>query len=274
MKTCEKVRHFIIKRLAATFSLLALLLCLSGGASAQEPMQRETKVMAIDSITAPWVDWETVEISGKFKMAGLPLSPSVKIFMERDSSIYISLRAPFVGEVGRAEVHDSTLLVVNKMNKTYVKEPIDVALAYYPGGVADLQDLLLGRVVVPGSGLLSTDLADRIEIYDDESGSRAIVASMEAALPGFNYGYMITPEWLNGALMVVPTEHPDVVVTLTYDWFEKGYDLGLLYQSEKRNYRATLELDEPQYGGRGFDPVKINSKYTKLSFEQFMKAVK
>lgn len=119
---------------AALALALILLAAMPRNASSQNIVDADERLLAVDSITASWEAWTSVGISGKFRMAGLPLSPSVKIYMVRDSSIFISLRAPLVGEVGRAEIADSTLLVVNKMNKTYVEEPIARALAYYPGG--------------------------------------------------------------------------------------------------------------------------------------------
>lgn len=240
----------------------------------RNPSDTADKSLAIDSITASWQEWETVALSGKFKMEGLPLSPSVKIFMVRDSAILISLRAPFVGEVGRAEIVDSTLLVVNKMNKTYVEEPISKALAYYPGGVSDIQDLLLGRVVVPGYGILNSGIAQMVEIYPEDDGTSTLIATKETAVPGFNYGYIITPGWLTGALMVLPVARPDVAVVLSYEYFEKGYDIDFMYQSDERSHRALLDLGLPDFGAKGFDSIKLGSGYTQLPFDKFIKSFK
>lgn len=236
------------------------------------PVSREVKQLALDSISAPYNNWETATISGKFKMGGLPLSPSVRIYMKRDSSIFISLRAPLVGEVGRAEIADGRMLLVNKMNKTYVDESISKALAYYPGGVSDLQNLLLGRIIIPGFGLLSPDMAGSVDIYSEKDGTLTLIPQQDAMIPGFNYGYTINRNWLTEVLMVLPLNKPDVAVTLNYTHFNKGYDLEFVYQSEKRNYRATLELDPPKWEGQGFDRIKINSSYTQLSLDKFYKS--
>ena len=261
------MRHRII-----ILAILSWILAFNQHAWAQSPVAPDIKGIAIDSITAGWNDWTTVSISGKFKMAGLPLSPTVKIFMERDSVIRISLRAPLLGEVGRAEIADSMILVVNKMNKTYVEEPISKALSYYPGGVADLQNLLLGRIVLPGFGLLSPENQESVEIYEGEGGAAMLVASEEAALPGFNYGYLVSPEWLTAALMVLPEKHEDVVVKLEYEYFDNGYDLRFDYISEKKKYQAILELNAPEWEGKGFDAIRINSRFRKLPFDKFIKS--
>lgn len=265
----------ILKRSTFISLLIVIMMMVSGAGSttsAQVLVPSDSTMMAIDSIANRWNDWETLSISGKFKMAGLPLSPSVKIFMEKDSSIFISLRAPLMGEVGRAEIADSTLRIVNKMSKTYIEEPISKALDYYPGGVADLQNLLLGRAVIAGYGLLSPELGEIVELYAEEDGSQTLIAADVARLEEFNYGYSITPDFLIQALMVLPVNKPDVAVTLAYTYYEKGYDMEFVYQSEKRNYRATLELDEPQYEGGEMTPIKINDRYRRLDFGDFMKS--
>ncbi len=249
-----------------------IVMAFAAEAAAQTPLTPEQRSEVIDSVSSRWNDWQTVSISGKFKMAGLPLSPSMKIYMERDSSVLISLRAPLMGEVGRAEIVGDTILVVNKMNKTYVEEPIEKTLAYYPGGISDIQDLLLGRIVVPGYGTLSPELADMMEIYASGEGTAAVVPCEAAMLPGFNYGYIVDADWLTDTLMVVPLEKPGVVVTLAYEYFAKGYDIEFAYESEKKNYRAVLELDEPQWDGKGFDRIKLASKYKKLPFDKFIKS--
>jgi len=241
-------------------------------AVSQTLVREPEKLAFVDSVTASWTPWETLSVSGKFKMAGLPVSPGVKIYMQRDSLILISLRAPFVGEVGRAEIADSMVLVVNKMNRTYVEEPIAKAFAYYPGGISDIQDLLLGRAVIPGFGLLSPDIAESVEIYSEEDGSSTLIASEEARLEGFNYGYSFTPEYFLGALMVLPVNRPDVAATLTYQYYTKGYDIEFVYQSEKRNYRALLELDTPDPESSGFSRIKLGHKFTRLSFDEFLKS--
>ncbi|MDE6144531.1 MAG: DUF4292 domain-containing protein, partial [Muribaculaceae bacterium] len=138
--------------------MLVSLLASFVSAFAQTPLDDERKEAVVDSITRGEIEWESLTLAGKFRMNGLPVSPSVRIYMKRDSVILMSLRAPFVGEVGRAEIADSMILVVNKMNKTYVEEPIEKALAYYPGGISDIQNLLLGQAFIPGHGVISPDM--------------------------------------------------------------------------------------------------------------------
>ncbi len=252
--------------------LVAMILSFVGQIKAQIPVAPDTRQAMVDSIISPWQPWTKVAVNGKLKMAGLPLSPNVKIFMECDSSILISLRAPFVGEVGRAEITDSTLLVVNKMKKIYVEEPIREALSAYPGGLSDIQNIILGRISLPGLGLLSHEVEEEVELYQALDGSMSLVVEEAAAIPGFNYGYVIDNEFSPVTLLVLPERNPDVVVRLDYEYFDKGYDLSLSYKSDTKNFQATLQLDNPVWDGNPFDRIKLNSKYRKVDLKDFMKS--
>lgn len=241
-------------------------------ASAQTPLGKKDKKNKVEAITTPWNSWTTAGISGKFRMSGLPLSPSVKIFMERDSSIMISLRAPLMGEVGRAEIDSDSILVVNKMRKTYVKESISAALAHYPGTLSDLQNILLARVVVPGFGLLDADIAGNVDLFELEGEQTTILPGEKAAVEGFDYGWLIDSSSRPCALVVVPAAKPDVNVGISFVYPGKGYDLNIIYNSPKRNYSGTLELGEPNWNGNPISPIKINNSYRKMNFEQFIKS--
>lgn len=271
MQTNQKIRKtgFLGRLLRITLLLISAVA--ASEASAQTMLLPPVKTDTLAAITRDWTEWESASMSGKLRMEGLPVTPSVKIWMVRDSLIRISLRAPFVGEVGRAEVADSMLLVVNKMNHSYVEEPLDKALAYYPGGIADLQELLLGRIVIPGAGLLSPEIADAVEIYAEEDGSATIVAAEDWKIPGFNYGYSVGADGWPAALMVLPESLPQVAVTLLFSFFENGHDITVNYQNGEKTIQATLELSEPEWDGKGFDALKNVEKYQKLPLSDFFK---
>ena len=266
-----KVKKISI-RIIRLVALIAGVMFSMGMVQAQTPLDADMRHAVVDSIISPWNDWEQVTINGKLKMAGLPVTPSVKICMQRDSSIYISLRAPFVGEVGRAEITDSTALVVNKMKKVYVEESLEKVFSFYPGGISDLQNLFLGRVALPGLGQLSHDIEEGLEIYSENDSTYSMVVTEENSIPGVNYGYVFDSGYWPVALLVLPVATPDVAVTIAYEYFENGYDMSFLYQSEKKNIKATLEFDEPDWEGRPFDRIKLNSKYKRVELKDFLKS--
>ena len=262
-----------MKRFVAVLSVMICMAISQGTVcSAQEAVGETVRHEAVDSIASRYVDWQTATISGKLKMEGLPVSPSVKIFMERDSSMIISLRAPFMGEVGRAEIYADTLLVVNKMKKTFVREPLSQALASYPGTLADVQNILLCRPVIAGQGLLTPEIADAVDIYPGADGQFSLIPVEECALDGFNYGYLIDLLYRPAALLVLPMSKESTVVSVSYDYGDKGCDINVAYESPETNKGATLELDSPVWGGSAIQPLKINDKYTQLNFSDFMKS--
>lgn len=227
------------------------------------------KAAAVDSISAPWNGWTTVALSGKFKMAGLPLSPSVKIFMQRDSIILISLRAPLMGEAGRAEITPDTVTVVNKTNQTFMQEPLEAVLAGYPGSLSDVQDLLLGRMVIPGAGLLSRQTEEAVDIYAEPDGTLTVVGAEEFRIPGFNYGYAADSSFANCGLMVIP-EGKDVSVSLAVNPLPQGYALAFDYRSDTRNYAAELQFNSLQWDASPFGRIKLGRQYRRLQPEEFI----
>lgn len=253
-------------------ALLIITLTFHTKTMASQLIEGEMKVAVIDSITQDWNSWDKVSIAGKMRMAGLPLSPSVRIFMQRDSCVSVSVRAPFMGEVGRMELTDSTILIVDKMHKTYVEESTTSILARYPGRISDIQDILLGRLPIAGFGTLSVDKADAVDLYLEEDETMTLVVNESGAIPGFNYGFTIGSDFVPGAILVLPEKDALSSVMIGYDFFDSGYDLTLRYQSEKRNYSVTFELDNPVTEGAPMNPIRVNSKYRKVDPAGFLKS--
>lgn len=250
-------------------SLLCVPMCV---VTAQEPLSKKEKKTVVETITEPWQEWESLTISGKLKMAGLPLSPSLKMYMAKDSIVRLSLRAPLMGEVGRAEIDSDSILIVNKMKKIYVKEPLDSLLSRYPVTLSDVQSLFLGRVVLPGFGTLSSKDFKKIELFPEEYGEYSLIPAEELELEGFGYGYLIDSESRPSVLLVIPAEKPDINVSVTYEYGDKGYDIFVSYQSPDKIYSGTLQLEEITDGGNPIEPIKLNDKYKKMDFSDFVKA--
>ena len=215
--------------------------------------------------------WNVASISGKLKMEGLPISPTVKIFMERDSSIFISIKAPFMGEVGRIELTPDSLLAVNKMKKTYVLETMEDFLKYFPGNFSDVQELILGRIVIPGFGTLGPENEEVVEILENEE-ELFLVPTSQAAIEGFDYGYIIDENFTPKALLVIPRNNPEIGVNLIYSYFRNNYDFTLRYQYGSRRFEATLEFDYPQWEGEAMKPVKIDKKFMRVSLSDFVRS--
>ena len=234
-------------------------------------MQEQTDSIEIELSLPEYPEWEKASISGKLKMSGLPLSPSLKIYMEKDSIICISIKAPFMGEVGRISITQTEVMVVNKMNKTFTKEPLSELSRLYPGSLGDIQELILGRVVFPGAGVLSEETADFIEVYPNGEAF-SVVPIEEIKIENFEYGY-ITDDFFNPMLLLVlPGSNADMNLTVFYGFDKKGYDLDISYADENRTYQATLELNYPEWKGDYPGDFKVDKKYRELPFIDFLKS--
>lgn len=230
---------------------------------------------ANDSVWVEYPDyqpWSEVTLQGKLKMRGLPLSPSLKIFMKKDELISVSVRAPFIGEAARMEITPDTALVVNKINKTYVKEGIKDFLKYYPGDLGDVQDLLLARFFLPGFDVMEADLDSLVEVVLEE-GQFNVVPIGEAEIEGVKYGFVVDEVFQPRMLIVIPENRPDVEIGAFYKYYNSGYDLQFVYQEGEKAYDFTLELKNPEWKGEMPKPIELEKKYKQLSLGDFMRSI-
>ena len=216
--------------------------------------------------------WDVVTLQGKLKMQGLPLSPSLKIFMKRDSLISISVSAPLVGEAARIVIDNDSVVAVNKMNKTYVQEGVADFLKYYPGGISDVQDLLLGRFFLPGFDVMEDDLDSLVEIFYEDNQFNVVPVG-PAVIPGVDYGFVIDDQFNPLMLVILPESRPDIQIAAFYKYKLQGYDLEFDYQEGAKNYQIIMELKEPQWSGSEPKEIDLNKKFRRLSFYDFIKSI-
>ena len=217
-------------------------------------------------------NWEVASIQGKLKMKGLPLSPTIKIFLKKDSLIDISVRAPFVGEAGRLEMTRDSITAINKMNKTYVNESIAELLQFYPGGLGNIQDLLLGKFFLPGMDVNEVDLDEVVDIFYEDNQIN-VVPKGAAEIEGIKYGFVVD-EFFNPLMLAVfPLRRPDIEVYAIYNYKLQGYDLQFIVKEGSREIEATFEMKEPEWDGERPKMIKIDKKYRKMNFSDFITAV-
>lgn len=209
-------------------------------------------------------DWKLATVEGKLKMSGLPLSPGLRIFMEKDSLVEISIRVPLMGEVGRIELTPEYVLGINKMKKTYSRMAISDFLKFYPGNFSDLQELLLGRVVMPGVGIVRPEIIDFIDIYLNDSNHYAAIPKEEIAIEGFEYGYLVDFLFRPSVLLAVPKGHPEVSLMVSYLYSKDGYEMGFNFREETKGIAATLDLKNPVWSGTPLKPISLDNKYTRV----------
>ncbi|MDE5795943.1 MAG: DUF4292 domain-containing protein [Muribaculaceae bacterium] len=234
-------------------------------------LDTETAVHLTENIVASYPDWETVELNGKLRMEGLPLTPNVRIYMERNRSVSISIRAPFVGEVGRLEANADSVSAINKMNRTY--STYAVSDSPVPVDVSTLQCLLLGRINIPDYGQFGTETASLVDMYvTDNFQQILILPKQEAEIEGCSYGFVTDGEGMLADVIVTIDSAVDDSVTVEYNRDNDSTDIDILAAIGERIYNAQLELKAPKWNAGDLAPVVLGPKYRRLSFKDFLKA--
>ena len=266
--------------------LICIALFASLACEAKKSKKEEVEVVDIVTVESPdsmqyeieWPDydpWEVVTLEGKMKMRGLPVSPSVKIFMKKNSLVSISVRAPFLGEVGRLELTPEELTIINKMNKTYVKENIK-GLGVIGGkilSINDVQDLLLGRFFIPGHDVTTEDLDELVDIFYEEDQFN-VIPKGDAEISGVTYGFAVDAEFNPKLLVVIPeNKERDIEVSAEYNRKLSGYDLTFAYGEGNKNMEVTFEFKAPEWKGEAPKSIDLDSKYRQLSIMEFMSRI-
>lgn len=259
--------------LAILFIIAASLTAEGRGsvAGAGEPLRERQARVAADSITAGYETWTTLLLDGKLRTDGLPVSPSLRVFMDYGRKLMISVRAPLLGEVGRIEVDTDTVLLVNKMKKVYAKEALSDLPANIPAGLRDIQCLLLGRVAVGGEGELDRDNFHLADFYPDAGGGWIVVPKEKVQPEGAAYGFVVDADGYLEAFMLTVPGGTDTA-TILYSYPGDGIDLMVDLKMGKRQTIVDMELDKPRWGASPFDSIKINSKYRKTDINGFFKS--
>lgn len=226
----------------------------------------------IDSIVSGYSDWGTVELNGKIRMEGLPISPSVRIYMKKGSDLMISGRAPFIGEAFRIDITGDSILMVNKLNKTYCSESAAGLRKLYPDAAGDLQSLLLGRIVIPGEGQLSRRNASKVNVAPDGEGSWMIEPDLSSLPVDAVMGYFVSPEGELQALAAALNENN--MVAVGYQWRD-NYVSTMEFSIERKGKTrsVTLSLDAPKWGAKPMQEMKINSRFRRVGIKDFVRSV-
>lgn len=238
----------------------------------QRILQLDEKVINIvNTILNRYGDWKSVTFNGKIRSSKLPVSPSLRIYAERDSLIQLSLRAPILGEVGRVEITPREFLAVNKYNKTYCRETAENIMNIYPGLIGDIQSLLLGRMVVLGSGELSQQNLPLVDFSPSSDGEWVMVPKEQLADGKLRYGYVILP---NGRTRTFYGEMSDTDnVQIEYGYQDGTMSMGVEVKAKGRSTTATLDFSSVKWGGNRMTPVSLVNGYRQTGIREFIKNV-
>ena len=231
---------------------------------------------AIDPVLRDIIDsylpWNSVEFNGKLKYDKLPVTPTIKMFMVRDSLIQISVRVPIMGEVGRLNLSKDEITVVNKIKRVYCQEPSQKLLDIYPNVIGDLQSLFLARVVVLGKGEMSSDNATFVEIEEDRAGGWMLIPeTSDNQIVPFNYGYIVGSNGRTSAFIAAVAGHGSL--EMNYSYRNRGEQIEIDFEGKGKNYKATLDFSTVRWGGSQLPSIKL-SNYERVSLKDFVRSFK
>ena len=278
-----------------TSRLLSLLILFILPASilplrAQDELTSKEEKKVIEEIANTYSDWGKAAWSGRLSADILPVSVTMKVYMEKGKLTLISLRAPLFGEVGRIEIDNDSVLVVNKMKRRYYSRSIEHVAEKAPDFAADMQALLLGRMFVIGEGQLRKKSADSVDVFPTaDEGCYMVVPIVPDYLPQVVYGFATDPDYRMATFasaygrMPVAEETPDnpdpgfsyepkvqLQAQITYRDNDKGAVAHIEAGYSGHNYTATLTTDPIEWGAAGFDRISVEG-YTRVAFKEVIR---
>lgn len=244
-----------------------------------DPAPEDVRQSALETILPNYNDWTVAQLNGTLKLKGLPVTPSIKIYMEKGKRISISIRASLLGEVGRIDVDGDSILAVNKMKRTYCVQKFGNIKYDYPDIISDVQSLLLDRVVIPKAGELKEGNADFIDINLGGSDEIAWILDFPKGLSSsdtMGMRYAINTNGLISQLIgFLITEDHESVLNLAYAYRTNGYDMAITFiKDEKPQFSTIVNFDPVQWEANTPTPVQINSKYKQMGLKDFIHSFK
>lgn len=270
-----------------SFLTAAAILFLSSSMSAQTPEIAQAEITqspdttsaqpapmlptAEDTAAADSTAWQELSMQGKLSMDGLPVSPTVKIYMRRGETVILSARAPIFGEVVRLEVCPDSATFINKHTKKYWSHDISNATRMHPGIIADLQELLLGNLYLPGYGPMTQELQEKCQISETGDGNLFLYPEPDLQYSGLEYGFVVSPEdRILQTLAVLIPDH-DAILCLDYLFGEQGWTLGLGIDLGKNSLDGSLQLSYPDFNPTPLTLTNAGAKYTRTDFKRLLK---
>lgn len=234
------------------------------------PLDEEMQKAASTIISNYSKPWEEISMQGKLSFDGLPIRPSVKFYMRRGESIILSARAPIFGEVARIELSPQSLTIINKHTKKYCTFDMSAYTAAYPSMVSDFQDVLLGEIVYPGFGRMTSELSDR-SYWSYEDDNMFILPEKQLQWHNMGYGFLIDTSSFKLRDLILFFHSTDLELDFNYLYGIEGWTLGLAGILKGRDLEGSLQLSYPDYFPVPIDFTDIDQRYTPTDLKGVLK---
>lgn len=266
---------------------LAIALAMGACRSTQQPQgQTQGSVTGLRSESDARVELRTLSASyGNWQRLRVPVTVCLKspknitisgtAIFDRDNSIFISLK--FFGfEIANIYATTDSVMVVDKYNKQYACEKTDRFMGGFPITVANVQDLLSGRIFDIGSDQVSADDFRDSEFDITSSGSWSLIP--RSHLKGIDYGFLFQPADALKGVIIKSGDHQPVTITypqqvktsfgpmapevnVTYSTGKTTIDASLEWSFDKARWDKDVELRQPS----------ITAKYRRITTDEITK---
>ncbi|MBD5191306.1 MAG: DUF4292 domain-containing protein [Bacteroidales bacterium] len=199
-----------------------------------------------------------------------------KVYMTRDSSIYISFTVLGM-EMAAIQVTNDSIFGVDKMNKRYVAESLNSITANYPVSVSTLQDMFMGQAFIPGVKRLGDKNVKDFKFHSEDNGTWS--ASPVKQFKPYNLKFIFDPD---NKLRCTAVSAPESLFRIEYSELVEMLGIALPQTDE-------LEVDTPKLKltasmkwnwnkARFNNPsdnkkIKINPSYKRISAPQLLKSI-
>lgn len=204
----SKRLKYIFLTLTAAIVLAAVSSCSSGKKAVVPSSQQGVEYGSIyKKMVADYGDWQSVRIPVTLRLSSPKnLNIGGNATMVRGKSLTIALR--FFGmEIGQLYVSHDSIVVIDKVNRQYMVQPVGDILAGFDVNVSNLQDLLTGRAFILGDEGL-TDGMERDFFITDEGGN--VVMKPKRQPYGAEYSFCVDGSGAVSLLTVVAGMHDPV----------------------------------------------------------------
>lgn len=227
----------ILKKLSLPLLIMAAMAIFSGCSSQKGAGKRaavvaevpadvtlQTPQQRFDALCASYGDWMDVSLPVKLSMRSpKSISLSAKAVMKRGSWISVSVR--MLGfEVASVWVDNDSVHAIDRYHKAYLSESVSRLFGSAGVTVSDIQDILLGRGFLTGTGggTFTPSQQRQVSLQATAEGLMVLPVSQPS---GFEYGFILPPaaNCIGAATVSVGDKYSAVI---TYDDYIKTTHSG------------------------------------------------
>ncbi len=266
------------------FSVICLVLALSACKSAKSISKPAAAVTEnLDYLGSVANNTPSItNFSSKMKLTinsnGKDISVNGTIRMKKNEVIQMSI-VPFLGiESGRVEFTPTKVLIIDRINKQYVEEPISelTTMANTDMDFYTLQALFTNALFVPGKKEINNDLLSEFTVNTSVDNK---TMEIQKKSKGFLYSFSATPN--TGQLLEssISTISAPYQLNWKYSDFQpfglKSFPsrMDISFEGGKKPFSAEIDLSKLTENGDWEYPTTVSSKYKKMDFNDLLKVL-